>query len=84
MEKQGGSDDQSKVSHVSGEVSSVDKKTGALTVHAGGKDLTIIADTPAAKQAVSKVNVGETVRVTYTERGGKLLAKSVQPQGSRS
>lgn len=66
-----------KESHASGAVVSVDKGAGTLTVNADGKDLTITAETRAAKKALDKIKKGDSVRVNYFEKDGKLHARSI-------
>ena len=60
-----------------GELVSVDAKAGTLAVKVKDKQLSLTAETKAAKQALEKVKVGDRVRVSYTEKEGKMMARSV-------
>lgn len=66
-----------KASRITGEIVSLDAKAGTLTVKANGKEMSFTADTKGAKSALEKVKVGEQVRISYAEKGGKLVAHSV-------
>lgn len=66
-----------KASRITGEIVSVDAKAGTLTVKANGKEMSFTADAKGAKSALEKVKVGEQIRVSYTEKDGKLIARSV-------
>jgi hypothetical protein len=63
-----------------GEVTSVDDKSGMLTVKAKDKNLDFMAESKSAKNALDKVKVGDTVRVTYTDKDGKMVASSVKAE----
>jgi Cu/Ag efflux protein CusF len=67
----------SKATTATGEVTSVDSKSGKLTVKANDKDLDLTADSKSAKGALEKVKVGDTVRVTYADKDGKMVATKV-------
>jgi hypothetical protein len=64
-----------KAPRITGEVASVDAKAGTLTVKAKDKEMSFTAPT----KALEKVKVGDRVRVSYTEKDGKLSASSVTP-----
>ena len=64
-----------KATRFTGEVASVDAKAGTLTVKAKDKEMSFTAPT----KALEKVKVGDRVRVSYTEKDGKLSASSVTP-----
>ena len=66
-----------KATRITGEIVSLDAKAGTLTVKVNGKEMSFTAETKGAKSALGKVKVGEQVRVSYTEKGGKLIAHSV-------
>ena len=66
-----------KVTHVTGQVVSVDAKAGMLTVKTKDKEMSFTAETKGAKTALEKIKAGNQVRVSYTEKGGKLIASSV-------
>lgn len=59
-----------------GAVTAMDAKAGTLTVKANDKDLDLTASSKA-KKALGKVKVGDTVKVSYTEKDGKMNASSV-------
>jgi Cu/Ag efflux protein CusF len=63
-----------------GEVTSVDAKSGQLTVKAKEKDLDFMAESKSAKNSLDKVKVGDTVRVTYTDKDGKMVVSSVKAE----
>jgi Cu/Ag efflux protein CusF len=63
-----------------GEITSVDPKSGQLTVKAKDKDLNLMAESKSAKSALDKVKVGDTVRVTYTDKDGKMVVSSVKTE----
>src|SRR3990170_9080707 len=63
-----------------GEVTSVDAKSGQLTVKAKDKDLNLMAESKSAKNALDKVKIGDTVRVTYTDKDGKMVVSSVKAE----
>jgi Cu/Ag efflux protein CusF len=63
-----------------GEVTSVDAKSGQLTVKAKGKDLDLMAESKSAKNALGKVKIGDTVQVTYNDKDGKMVVSSVKAE----
>ena len=65
-----------KSTRITGEVTSVDAKAGALTVKAKDKDIKLTADAKA-KGALEKVKVGDMVEVSYSEKDGKMVASSI-------
>ena len=75
MEKKTESE-KAKTTRITGEVTSVDSKAGTLTVKTKDKETNLIADSNA-KGALGKVKVGDMVKVTYTEKEGKMLASSI-------
>ncbi len=66
-----------KVTRITGQLASVDAKAGTLTVKAKDKDLNLIAESKSAKSALAKVKAGDTVKVSYTEKDGKMIASSI-------
>jgi glucose/arabinose dehydrogenase len=66
-----------KTSRVTGEVTSVDAKAGMLNVKAKDKELKLTAESSSAKGALEKVKVGDMVKVSYTEKDGKMVASSI-------
>ncbi len=67
------------ISHVKGDVLSVDQNAKTLTVKKGGlrhKELTFQVDDPAL---LANVQTGQTVRVGYVKDGAQMIAKEVAP-----
>ena len=69
--------EKAKTGRITGEVTSVDAKAGMLTVKAKDKETSLTADSSSAKNALGKVKVGDRVRVSYTEKDGKMVASSI-------
>ncbi len=59
-----------------GAVTAMDAKAGTLTVKTKDKDLNLTASSKA-KKALGKVKVGDNVKVSYTEKDGKMNASSI-------
>jgi len=70
-------EEKAKTTGVTGEVVSVDAKAGTLTVKAKDKEMSFTAETKGAKKQLEKVKAGDRVRVSYTEKDGKRIARSV-------
>jgi DNA helicase TIP49 (TBP-interacting protein) len=68
--------EKAKTTRITGEVMSVDSKTGMLTVKTKDKETKLTADAKA-KDQLEKVKVGDTVRVSYSEKDGKMVATSI-------
>ena len=64
----------------SGEVTSVNPKSGMLIVKTKDKDLNLTAESKSAKYALEKVKPGDTVRVNYTDKDGKMVVTSVKTE----
>lgn len=69
--------EKAKTSRVTGEVTSVDAKAGTLAIKAKDKELNLTAESKSAKSSLEKVKPGDRVRVSYTEKDGKMIATSV-------
>jgi Cu/Ag efflux protein CusF len=72
------------ISHVKGDVVSVDQNAKTLTVKKGGlrhKELTFQVSDPAL---LSNVQTGQTVRVGYVKEGKQMIAKEVVPATTAS
>jgi Cu/Ag efflux protein CusF len=67
-----------KAQGLTGEVTSVDAKAGTLTVKGKEKEINLAADSKSTKAALEKVKVGDMVRVSYTEKDGKMIVSSVK------
>jgi uncharacterized iron-regulated membrane protein len=65
-----------KTTRITGEVTSVDAKAGTVTVKAKDKETSLTAD-GKAKASLEKVKVGDMVKVSYTEKDGKMVASSI-------
>lgn len=63
-----------------GEVTSVDPKSGMLTVKTKDKDLNLTAESKSTKSALEKVKPGDTVRVNYSDKDGKMVVTSVKAE----
>jgi Cu/Ag efflux protein CusF len=72
--------EKAKTNGLTGEVTSVDAKAGTLTVKAKDKEINLTADSKSTKAALEKLKVGDTVRVSYTEKDGKMTATSVKAE----
>jgi len=61
----------------SGKVSDMDSRSGTVSVNGtAGEKRFVVQD--SAKDAVERLAVGDSVRVTYTEKNGKLTASSLR------
>jgi Cu/Ag efflux protein CusF len=70
--------EKAKTNGVTGEVTLVDVKAGTFTVHTKDKDINLVADSKSTKTALEKLKVGDMVRVSYTEKDGKMIVSSVK------
>jgi hypothetical protein len=68
--------EKAKSTKVTGELTAVDAKAGTLTVKSKDKEVKLTAE-GKAKSSLEKVKVGDTVRVSYTEKDGKMTASSI-------
>ena len=66
-----------KMMRARGEIVSADTKAGMLSVKSKDKELSLTAESQDAKDALAKVKVGDTVRIAYVEKDGKLTLRSV-------
>ena len=60
-----------------GEVTFLDAKAGTLTVKTKGKDLNLTVESKGTKSALE---VSDTVRVSYNEKDGKMIAISLKAE----
>ena len=72
--------EKAKSNRATGEVTSVDVKAGTFTIKGKDKQINLVADSKSAKAEVEKLKVGDTVRVSYTEKDGKMIARSVRAE----
>jgi hypothetical protein len=70
--------EKAKSHRITGELTSVDAKAGTFAVKGNDKEVKLAADSKSAKDALEKVKVGDMVRVSYTEKDGKMIATSVK------
>jgi len=69
-----------KTNRLTGEITSADVKAGTFTVKGKDKEVNLVADSKSTKAEVEKLKVGDTVRVSYTEKDGKMIASSVRAE----
>src|SRR5437773_2549788 len=72
--------EKAKTNRVTGEVTSLDAKAGTFAVKEKDKEVNLTAESKSAKSALEKVKVGDMVRVSYTEKDGKMIASSAQAE----
>jgi uncharacterized iron-regulated membrane protein len=72
--------EKAKTNTVTGEVTSLDAKAGTFAVKTKDKELKLSADSKSAKGALEKLNVCDKVKVSYTEKDGKMIASSVKAE----
>jgi Cu/Ag efflux protein CusF len=72
--------EKAKSNRLTGEITSVDVKAGTFTVKGKDKEINLVADSKSTKAEVEKLKVGDTVRVSYTEKDGKMIASSVRAE----
>ncbi len=67
--------------HASGEVTSIDAKTGKLAVKTGEKELNLAVEGSSAKKSLESIKVGDKVNVSYRDQGAMLVADSISKAG---
>jgi Cu/Ag efflux protein CusF len=72
--------EKAKTNRLTGEITSVDVKAGTFTVKGKDKEINLVADSKSTKAALEKLKVGDTVRVSYAEKDGKMIASSVRAE----
>ena len=72
--------EKAKTNRLTGEITSVDVKAGTFTVKGKDKEINLVADSKSTKAEVEKLKVGDMVRVSYTEKDGKMIASSVRAE----
>jgi Cu/Ag efflux protein CusF len=80
MEKKMERSEKAKTEGLTGEVTSVDAKAGTLTVKGKDKEINLAADSKSTKAALEKLKIGDMVRVSYTEKDGKMIVSSVKAE----
>ena len=76
--------EKAKTHRITGELTSVDAKAGTFAVKEKDKEIKLNADSKSAKAALEKVKVGDMVRVSYTEKDGKMIASSVKAESKKA
>ena len=76
--------EKAKTNRVTGEVTSLDAKAGTFAVKEKDKEIKLTADSKSAKDTLEKVKVGDMVRVSYTEKDGKMIASSVKAESKKA
>ena len=76
--------DKAKTNDLSGEVTSVDAKAGTFTIKAKDKETKLTAESKSTKAALEKIKVGDMVKVSYTEKDGKMIVSSVKAESKKS
>ena len=72
--------EKAKTNRITGEVTSLDAKAGTFAVKEKDKEIKLTADSKSAKSALEKLKVGDMVRVSYSEKDGKMIASSVKAE----
>ena len=72
-----------KPQRLKGEITAMDAKAGTVSVKGTSEEKTFTTQ-DAAKDALEIVKVGEHVRVTYSEKGGKSVATSIMRMKPKS
>jgi hypothetical protein len=60
-----------------GQIAALDTKAGTVSVKSDASEKTFVTQ-DAAKGSVERMSVGDRVKITYTEKEGKLFASSVR------
>jgi hypothetical protein len=72
--------EKAKTNRITGEVTSLDAKAGEFAVKEKDKEVKLTAESKSAKSALEKLKVGDMVKVSYTEKDGKMIASSVKAE----
>jgi hypothetical protein len=57
-----------------------DRKTAGGQIKPKGKDLNLTIESRGTKSALEEIKVGDTVRVSYNEKDGKMIATSLKTE----
>ena len=68
----------------SGEVTSVDAKSGKLSLKTSTEELNLDVQGSAAKTTLSDIKVGDRINVSYQDNGGMLVANSISKASGSS
>jgi len=72
--------EKAKTNRITGEVTSLDAKAGTFAVKTKDTEINLTADSKSTKGALEKLKMGDMVRVSYTEKDGKMIANSVKAE----
>ena len=67
-----------------GDVTSVDVKSGKLIVKTSTDELNLNVQGSSAKNSLASIKVGDKVNINYQDQGGMLVASSVSRASDRS
>ena len=76
--------EKAKTTQISGEVTILDTKAGTFAVREKDKEIKLTADSKSAKETLEKLKVGDMVRVSYTEKDGKMIVSSVEAESKKA
>jgi hypothetical protein len=76
--------EKAKTNRITGEVTSLDAKAGEFAVKEKDKEVKLNAESKSTKSALEKLKVGDMVKVSYTEKDGKMIASSVKAEPKTS
>ena len=76
--------EKAKTTQISGEVTVLDTKAGTFAVKEKDKEINLTADSKSAKDTLEKLKLGDMVRVSYTEKDGKMIASSVKAEPKKT
>ena len=76
--------EKAKTHQATGEVTALDAKAGTFEVKEKDKEIKLNADSKSAKDSLEKLKVGDMVRVSYTEKDGKMTASSVKAEAKKA
>jgi len=76
--------EKAKTHQATGELTALDAKAGTFEVKQNDKELKLSATSKSAKDALAKLKVGDMVKVSYTEKDGKMIASSVKAEAKKA
>ena len=76
--------EKAKTHQATGEVTALDAKAGTFEVKEKDKELKLSATSKSAKSSLAKLKVGDMVKVSYTEKDGKMIASSVKAEAKKA
>ena len=75
--------EKAKTHQATGEVTALDAKAGTFEVKEKDKEIKLSATSKSAKSSLAKLKVGDMVKVSYTEKDGKMIASSVKAEAKK-